>query len=267
MLFHRALFAKSVKDHLRGAFGWMFGVVALVVLQLSVYPTIRSSSEGWSSLIDEFPDVIKEIIRITDYTSEAGYISAELLSFIVPFIYIGLGCMWGARLTTEEEELGTADILLSLPISRSSIVFTRFIAATTVLFSISLAFFVSLTVGARMLDMSIPISRFVAGALVLMALGFLMETIAAALGALTGKRNVALGVSMAIAIALFVFYSLAPLVDFFDTVNPVNPFQWTIGTMPMTKGISFSGLVWTVMVITPCVAATYYFYGKRDVAG
>ena len=72
-------------------------------------------------------------------------------------------------------------------------------------------------------------------------LGFLMETIAAALGALTGKRNVALGISMSIAIALFVLYSLAPLVDFFDTINPVNPFQWTIGSI--------------------------YFYGKRDIAG
>ena len=266
-MFHSALFAKSIRDHLRGAFGWMFGVVALVVLQLSVYPTVRSSSEGWSALIDEFPDVIKEIIRITDYTSEAGYLSAELLSFVVPFIFISLGCMWGARLTTEEEELGTADILLSLPISRTSIVFTRFVAATTVLFFISVAFFVSLTIGARILDMSIPISRFIAGSLVLMALGFLMETIAAALGALTGKRNVALGVSMSIAIALFVLYSLAPLVDFFDTINPINPFQWTIGTMPMTKGISVSGLAWVSLVIAPCSVATYYFYGKRDIAG
>ena len=267
MMFHNALFIKSIRDHLKGVFGWMFGVVALVVLQLSVYPTVRSSSEGWSALIDEFPDVIKEIIRITDYTSEAGYISAELLSFLVPFIFISLGCMWGARLTTEEEELGTADILLSLPISRSSVVLTRFVAATTVLFSISLAFLITLMIGARLLDMSIPVSRFLAGTLSLLSLGFLMETIAAAIGAFTGKRNVALGISMSIAIALFVLYSLAPLVDLFDVINPINPFQWTIGSMPMTKGVNLSGLVWVLLVIAPSSVATYYFYGKRDIAG
>ena len=265
-MFHSALFTKSIRDHLKGIFGWIIGVVALVVLQLSVYPTVRSSSEGWSALIDDFPDVIKEIIRITDYTSEAGYISAELLSFIVPFIFISLGCMWGARLTTEEEELGTADILLSLPISRQSIVYTRFISSTAVLISISAAFLMSLTIGARLLDMSISISRFVAASLCLLMLGFLGLTIAAVLGASTGKRNVALGVSMSIAIVLFVLYSLAPLVDLFDTINPVNPFQWTLGSMPMTKGISYSGLAWVLLVLAPASVATFYFYEKRDIA-
>ena len=265
-MFHSALFSKSIRDHLKGVLGWMTGVVALIVLQLSVYPTVRSSSEGWSALIDDFPDVIKEIIRITDYTSEAGYISAELLSFVVPFIFISLGCMWGARLTTEEEELGTADILLSLPISRQSIVFTRFISSTAVLISVSTAFLISLTIGARLLDMSVPISRFVAASLCLLMLGFLGLTIAAVLGALTGKRNVALGVSMSIAIVLFVLYSLAPLVDFFDTINPANPFQWTIGSMPMTKGVSYSGLAWVLLVLAPASVATFYFYERRDIS-
>ena len=266
-MFHKPLFLKSLRDHARGIIGWTLGIVAIVVIQLSVYPTVRDSSAGWSKVTDSFPEAFKEIFRMTDYTSEAGYLSAELLSFVVPFIFIGMGCTWGARVATEDEEKGAADIALGLPISRSSYLVTRIFSAFVVLLIAGASFFVTLTLGARLLEMSISISRFAIASLCLTLLAILMLGIATALGALSGRRSVALGVSMSAAIAMFLAYSLAPLVDFLEPTTTFNPMQWTIGSQPLTQGLAVGYSVAIVIVSAVFFASSFRLFERRDITG
>lgn len=261
------LFMKSIRDHLRSVIGWVSGITLLVVIQLSVYPTVRASSKNWSDLTDSFPEAFKKMFRMTDYASEAGYIATELLSFLVPFIFIGLGCTWGARATTEEEERGTADVLLSLPVTRRSIVTTRLASATWVLVTAGVLFGTTLTIGARMLDMSIAVDKFVAASVCLTLLGFLMMTIAAAIGARTGKRAMALGYSMSVAIASFILYSLAPLVKFLEPTARFTPMQWTIGSDPVHSGVDLPYTAWLLVVAGVFIAATYLAFDRRDISG
>ena len=264
-VFIAPLFRKSLLDHARNIVSWMSGVVILVVVQLSVYPTIRDSSAGWSDVTQDFPEVIKEMLRMSDYTSETGYLNTELMSFTLPFIFIMMGATWGARACTEDEEAGTADLLLSLPISRASYVLSRITAATTVVALSTLAFVVSLGVGARLLHMSIALSHFVACGLSLFLLGIISVAIAAAIGAATGRRGVALGATTALVIASFVLYSLAPLVTFFRRIEPWSLFRWTVGTQPLTNGFSvgYVTLSFTCSLVF-CVMAAWC-YRRRDI--
>lgn len=266
-MFHSALMRKSITDHFRGILGWMSGVVAIVVIQMSVYPTIRSSSEGWSTLTDAFPETFKKMFRMNDYTSEAGYLSTELMSFVVPFIFIGLGCTWGARITTEDEESGFADIAMALPISRFSYLISRFSAGVGVMATTTLGFLITALIGARMLDMSIAINKFLAGGTCLFLLGFLSMSLAAFIGSLSGSRATSLGVSMSIAIASFLVYSLAPLVDILDATMPVNFFQWTIGTSPLFNGFNTAKFLLTAGVASAFCLITFMIFDKRNIVG
>jgi len=60
---------------------------------------------------------------------------------------------------------------------------------------------------------------------------------------------VGLGVAMVVLITGFVFYSLAPLVDFFASINPYNPLQWMLGARPLTSGVSI-GYVALLMTLS-----------------
>ena len=263
-MFHSALLRKSLRDHMRGIIGWAIGVAGIIAIQMSVYPTVRSSAADWSTLTDTFPEVFRKILRMSDYTSETGYLSTELLSFVIPFIFIGLGSSWGARLTSEEEELGTADILMSLPVTRRSIVFTRFCASSLVLIVISALMAISLAIGGRLLDLSIALRFYVATAFVLFLLGWMSMAVAAAVGTFTGKRGVALGASLSMALFTFVLYSLAPLVGFLNDINPANPFQWTIGSTPLSSGVSVGYSCLAVLVTAIGVTLTFVLFERRD---
>jgi ABC-2 type transport system permease protein len=261
------LIRRVLIEHRRGIFGWTCGIVALVAIQIGVYPTIRSSASDWSALTDQFPDAIKEIFRLQDYASERGYLSAELLSFTVPFIVMGFGCTWGARVATEEEDMGTADIVLSLPLSRRDYIVSRIVAAVYSLLGIMTAFSVSVLIGTRLLGFSIPMSQYLSAFFSLFSIGLLMMAVAVCVGSLTGKRTMALGLSMALAIALFVVYSLAPLVSFLDATVAFNPMQWTIGSQPLFNGTSIGYSLAVFAVTLPLLYLSIVLFERRDIAG
>ena len=265
-VFITPLFRKSLTDHARNIISWMVGVVILVVVQLSVYPTIRDSSAGWSDVTQDFPEVIKEMLRMTDYTSETGYLNAELMSFTLPFIFIMMGATWGARACTEDEEAGTADLLLSLPISRTSYVVSRIAAAAMVVTLCAVAFVVTLAVGARLLDMSIPLSNYVASGLSLYTLGIITVSVSAAIGTMTGRRGVSLGATTTIAIATFVLYSLAPLVKLFERIEPWSWFRWTVGTQPLTNGFSVGYISLAIVFSIAFSVLAVWLYRRRDIS-
>ena len=263
----RALVVKSLRDHLRSIIGWCTGILLLIVVQLSVYPSIRDTQTDWAKLAESFPEALRKIFRMDDYTTAAGYLSTELMSFTVPFIFIALGAAWGARIATEDQENGTADLVLSLPISRAEYVASRFVAALTVMVAASATFVTSLLIGARLVDMDVAVSRFVAGGIVLLGLGTLMMTVAAAVGAATGRRGASFGITMSVGVALFVQYSLGALVEFVDRFTAYNPMQWAIGSDPFRGGLDRGYLGLTVALMVPFAWATFRSFSRRDIAG
>lgn len=94
-----------------------------------------------------------------------------------------------------------------------------------------------------------------------------MMSVAICVGSFTGKRTMALGLSMALAVALFVFYSLAPLVSFIDATTPFNPMQWTIGSQPLFNGTSLGYTALVIATTVPLVMASVFFFEHRDIAG
>lgn len=263
----RPLWAKSLSDRRKGIFGWCAGIVGIITIQMSVYPSIRSSATDWQSLVETFPEAIQKMLRMADYGTDAGYLSTELFTFMMPIIFVGLGASWGARLSTEDEESGNADIILSLPISRAQFITTRFAAAYTALMVGVTTMFLSLIVGARLLDMIIPISKFAGAAVMVLLLGAMALTVAAFIGAASGHRGVALGLTLSTFIAMFVLYSLAPLVKFIDAINPFNPLQWTMGSDPLISGIDLGPSVAALVIVVVCQLLTYVFFQRRDIRG
>jgi ABC-2 type transport system permease protein len=259
------LVGKTLRDRWRSLVAWSLGIVALVTVQMAVYPTIRDSSTDMEGFTESLPEAFQEMFRMEDYTTPAGYLSTELLSFVVPFIFMTLGATWGARSTSEEEESGTADVMFSLPIERRDYVTTRWLTGALVLLAEALVFGAALVIGATLLDMDIGIGHFANASLMMFLAGLASHALAAVVGTRTGKRAIGLGTTMVALIAGFVAYSLAPLVGFFDAVNPFNPLQWMLGTQPLTTGVDFGYVFFLLLVSALGYAASVRFFDRRDI--
>ncbi|MBU6348224.1 MAG: ABC transporter permease [Actinomycetales bacterium] len=260
-----ALFLKTLKDQRKSTAWWMFGLLVLCTVQLWVYPTISKSAADLQKFLDLYPDALKKIFRMQDYTSGPGYLSTELFSLMLPIIVISIGCASGARAGAQEEEDGTADILLSLPVSRFSILATKVSANLLILFSVGLLMYGALSIGAPIVDLHISNFNLLSGVVNCTFLGVAFNGLTTVTSALSGRRGLALGVGVGSAVSFYVLFSLAGLVSSFEHVLPINPFQWTIGNAPLFNGMDWLGLLKLIAASAAFLGISAWGFNRRDI--
>jgi len=260
-----ALITKTWRDRWRGLLAWTVGLVAIIGMELWVYPSIRTSSAGMESLMESYPEAFREFFRMSDFTSEIGFLNVEVFSLVVPLILIAVGISWGAGAVADEEESGTTDILLTLPLSRTRILTSKVVATAGVLLALGVILTASLFLGGLLIDLGIPLAQLTAASMTSALLGLLYASLAFLLGAAFGRRGLAIGVPIALALAGYLAYSLSPMVDAFDAVNPVNPFQWAMAPDPLSNGMDFGAAARLAVLSAMLLAGAVAAYRRRDI--
>ena len=261
-----ALFLKTWRDHWKALTAWTLTLCLMVSIQLSIYPSVAKNKSALEGFLNAYPDAIKKIFRMQDYTSGPGFLSTELYSMMIPLILIAVGATWGASATAEEEDEGTADVLLTLPITRNQILISKITAALSVI--ILLAFFAmaNILILRSTVDMKIDLGKLIAGTLSSIALGIFFTGVAFLVGAFSRRKGIAIGVVTGLALIAFLIYSLSALVDSFDSVMPYNPMQWGLGGNPLFEGIDETGIAKLVgMGILLFVLAGWKF-NEKDIS-
>jgi ABC-2 type transport system permease protein len=260
------LLLKAWRDHWKGTTVWTIGLVLLVAVEQWVYPSIRDSAAGMAQLIEAYPEAMRAMFRMEDYTSGTGFLNVELFSIMVPIAFIAIGASWGSTATADEEERGTADLLLTFPVSRTQVIVTKMIAAVVTLLALALVLWVSLLVGNRLIDVDIGLGNLLSTCLLQALLGILFCGVGFLVGAVTGRRGIALGVAITLALAAFLAYSLAPMAEGFERLNPVNPFAWTLGGNPLVNGLDAGYALRLAVVALVLFACSVLAFRRRDIA-
>lgn len=260
-----ALITKTWLDQRRSVLWWILGIGILCTVQLWVYPTIRDSAAALQKFLDLYPDALKKIFRMQDYTSGPGYLSTELFSLMLPLILIAIGCSAGARAGSQEEEDGTADLLLALPISRRAVLANKVGANLVVLCMFGSLIFLLLALGSPIVDLHISSTHLLAGVFNTTLLGVAFTSLTTFAGAATGRKGLALGVGVGSALTFYILFSLAGLVHSFEHLLPINPFQWTIGHAPLFNGMDWAGSAKLASFSVICLVASMWSFDRRDI--
>ena len=260
-----AIIAKTLRDRWRSTLVWSAGLLSMISLELYIYPTVIKSSVAMKQYIDAFPEALKTIFRMEDYFSGAGFLGTELFSLMIPLIFISVAAARGSSAVAGEVESGAADILFTLPISRAKILLSKLSAMVLEVLFLSTLTVASIVIGARMVDMDISTSSLITATSASGLLALLFGAIALLAGSYTGKRGVATGVAITFAIAALLFYSLAPIVDTFDYLTPLNPMDWAINGNPLANGVAAISLVKLAILFIVISTSAIALLRKRDI--
>jgi ABC-2 type transport system permease protein len=256
---------RTLVDRWRSLLAWSLGLVAIAALQLSVYPSVRKSASGMQQFVEQWPKGLREAFGLETYTTGAGYLNAELFTFVVPLVLIAVAVTAGAATTAGEEEHGTADLLLALPVRRGTVLLARALALVVVLVVLTTLLTVTLVVGSRAVDLEVGTWNVAAACGAAALLGLLFGSLALAAGALTGRRAAALGVPVALALAAFLVQALGGLADWLERFQPYSPFHWAFADRPLTNGLDGQGAALLLGLTFDVLIAAALAYGRRDI--
>jgi ABC-2 type transport system permease protein len=260
------VFTKALWDRRHSMVWWTIGMVAMTAWLVAVYPVIRDS-DAMQSFLEDFPPELMALFGIDPdiYLTGAGYLQAQLFSFIAPIILIAFAVGFGVSATAGEEKSGTMDMLLSLPITRRSLILQK--AAAMVLLATLLSFAIAATL--LLLDpvvgLKLGISGVAAVTTGLWLLGVTFGGLAMVIGAFTGSPSAAGGVAGFLAILSWFVTSFSSLFGWLEIPSKLSPFSWYLDGLPLLNGFD-SGQMWLVMACGGSILAATVLFARRNIA-
>ena len=106
---------------------WSVGLSAINILTILLYPSLADVPE-FDEVFETMPEAIARLFvgDVVSLTSPEGYLNSQLFIVALPIIFLIFTIARGSGAIAGEEERGTLDLLLSLPVRRSQVVLEKF---------------------------------------------------------------------------------------------------------------------------------------------
>ena len=218
----------------RSALWYAVGMALYMVVIVALYPSFKHSTE--LNKLTQGNSPLAALFGATGtLTSPAGWMNVNAYANFLPLIMLLLTIGYGAGALAGQNEDGTLGLLVVLPLARRRILTDK--VATMIIQALILAVTVAACVYiGRAFQLTLDPWHVATATLAVLLLGIDFGLIALALGAATGSRSTAIGISGALAALCYLISSLAPVVHWIHPVRYASLFYWAVGNEQLTNG-------------------------------
>lgn len=133
-----AIFKSFVKDKKNALLGFTFGSIGFLEMYVALFPTFSTvAADKLQLLMQSYPKEIWTVIGVDPakpiFTKIESFVAMEQFSIIWPILLVILAISLANAAVAGEIERGTAEFVISQPISRTKIFFSRYLAGLTIL--------------------------------------------------------------------------------------------------------------------------------------
>jgi ABC-2 type transport system permease protein len=252
------VYTKTTTDRWRGVVIGSAVLVSFLLMAMAVYRDIDLS------VYTELPEAFRSIVGI-DQDADVGALAYNAVySSYGALVLFSLALALGAAAIAGEERKGTIGLLLANPRSRSQVVLAKGAALVTLsALGVGLLWAGGLLVP-NLLDVDVT-GQDVGALLVHMFAGALFfGFLALAVGAMTGKTGLAVGVSAGLMVLSFFAVGFLPLFENVADLARLFPWYYFNGSDPLVNGINWAHVA--VLVAGAAVLAAVALVGvnRRD---
>jgi len=260
------IFLHEMKAYRKSTIIWLVSLVGIMVFFMSMYPSFAKDAESMTTMLKGYPESIRKVfsLDLENFFTILGFY-CYLLTFIVLAGAIQAMNI-GVSIVSKEVREKTADFLLTKPVTRTTILTAKLLAA-----------FVSLLItnviysGAALLMASqVKVEDFSSKVFLLLSLTlFIVQLLFLAMGIVISvvarKIKSVLTVSLA---TVFTFYFIGTLggITGDETIRYFSPFKYVDTAYVMKhSGFEVSYLMVGVVLLAVAIFASYYVYSKKDI--
>jgi ABC-2 type transport system permease protein len=259
---------RTLRSRRKSLLGWSLGLVGLIGITVAAYPSI-ANQEGFSDIIDDYPEFVQEILGLgsgMSITEPAGYLNSQFFSNMLPLLFIIFLVSFGVRETATDERDGTLDLITGHPIVRRRLMLEKALAVLTAGTFLAILSVLTFLISAPLAGMDISINALWGATVSVFLVGVLFGGLAFGIGAATGSRGIALGTASGVAVATFILWGLAPLIDAISSLERLSPFFWALAGDPILNGVQAGNALLLLGTGLVFFGVGIWMFDRRDIA-
>lgn len=266
---NRNLFLKELKRNRKNFLIWTSIVLGFTIMVLSIYPYMSGLGEGLTQLMDQIPPEIGKAMGMDEQTwsSILGFYSTYYGVYIVVLISVYTAST-GAGIISKEERDRTSEFLLTRPISRATIFWTKMSALFTLTALIYLIQSIIAIVGISLaanaeIDWMVFTKMHLSGFILILfftAVGVLISMF------LTPKKNF-MGIVVGLTFGTYFLNAIAKSTDATSWIGYFSPFHYLEITIDPDFQINIIAVVLFVILSLGLLYGALTSYSKKDMAG
>lgn len=240
--------------------GLMFGLMGVAIGPM--FNLIDTSLLDFSGL----PDAVKTMLGggTGDMSTPVGWYRGETFGLMAPIAVMTVGIVVGARTLAGEEAHRTMGMLLSNPVSRTSVLLEKAAAMVVLVAIVGFATFAGVTIGSLLGSLGLDVGNIAAICLLVTLLGLVFGALALALGAATGSARAATFGAVGIALFLYLAQTLLPLSESLAGLTRFTPFSYYLEGDPLANGLDWGDAAVLAVVAAGLVGAAVWLFQRRD---
>lgn len=265
----RSVFGAAVWSRRRGLAWWVGGSFVYLFFLGSAFPTFADNAAKFQEVFESYPEALRAMFNMVEGISLGtgpGFLHMELFSFVLPLLLIIFAVGFGARAVAGEEEEGTLDLMLAGPLSRWHWLAQQFAAMTALTFLIGLVNYLAILLAGAAFGMGLDPGNLAGATFGAVLVALVFGALALAVGAITGKRGVAVAVAAATALAAYLVFALADIVTWLGTVEKASPWYYYAASAPLLNGMEWAHLGVLAALVAALPVAGGVVLDRRDLA-
>lgn len=256
------IYLKTLYEKRWTMFAWGLAIMLLTIITVALFPTLRDT---FGESLKNVPEGAKSFIGdAATYQTIEGFVDLQIFAQMIFFTII-MGVIVGTGLIAGEENDGTLQSLLSMPVSRSKVYFQKLWACATIVGVVCFALYIAVLLGALLVGESLPLGRTLTACFMLWLVTLVFTNFGFSMGAAVSRRGVSGAAAGMLAFVTYLISALAPNVKVLKIPNYFSPFKYFNNPSILINGLQLHDLAVILAINAALIFAGYIVFVKRDV--
>lgn len=263
---------ETLRRSWKHALYWGLGIALLAFYPFLMMPNTPEGFEQYVKIAESLPEGVMEMFGLSDLAAigtPVGFIGYSFFGYILLVLAV-YSVIAGLNVSAVDEDNGSMDILLSLPLPRWQIIIEKIIAYSLIALIITLFAFMGFILGAMLVPDRINLEwhKYLTGSIAILPGTIFMMVITAFIGTLVRRR-----VTAAVLAGAFIFGSYVLNViggisntSFAETMKGFSFFAYLNTSTALEQGVTLGSTLALAVVSIILAGGAVMLFERRDVS-
>ena len=258
----RSPFFKTLYDKRLVILAWSLGAMIMNLIIVWIFPDFKDPSitEAFKNL----PQSLQAFAGSLDIGTIEKYLDSQVFFNNGSIIFWILGISIGVNLFATEEDKGTLETTLATKVTRGRLYFEKFMAMVVIFLIVNFVAIVGICIAVLIIHESVSILRLTQAGLVLWAYTILLGAFSFGVGAMTGRKNLSIGIPTITLVFMFLLFTFAQSIEWLKGWDKATWNYFYAHGQTVIKGIDYSNLLVIIVSIAVFAISGWLVFRKRD---